>query len=110
MSSEAAYRRVHIMIPTELLSTLDATVGERRRSHFIVEAISTELRRRRLKKALAEMNGSLANVDIPGWETRESAAAWVRALRAGTLDAQSEEEVALHFRASLGGGCVSLCR
>ena len=91
MSSEATYRRVHVMVPTELLSDLDATVGERRRSHFIVEAITTELRRRRLKQALAEMAGSLADVDIPGWETRESAAAWVRALRAGTLGTSSEE-------------------
>src|SRR5262245_31474975 len=92
MSSESAFRRVHVMVPTELLSALDATVGERRRSHFIVEAIATELRRRRLKRALTEMNGSLANVAIPGWETRDSAAAWVRALRAGTLAAQPEEE------------------
>jgi hypothetical protein len=37
------------------------------------------------------MEGSLANVDIPGWEKRESAAAWVRALRAGTLGAQAED-------------------
>jgi hypothetical protein len=90
MSSGAAYRRVHVMVPTELLSALDATVGERRRSHFIVEAIETELRRQRLRRALSEMEGSLANVDIPGWETRESAAAWVRALRDGTLGVQSE--------------------
>lgn len=90
MGSEAAHRRVHIMVPVNLLSALDATVGERRRSHFIVEAIATELRRRRLKSALAEMEGSLANVDIPGWETRESAAAWVRSLRDGTLGTPSE--------------------
>jgi hypothetical protein len=26
-------------------------------------------------------HGALADVDIPGWETPEAAAAWVRALR-----------------------------
>jgi hypothetical protein len=91
MHSETAYRRVHVLVPTELLSDLDAVVGERRRSQFIVEAVTTELRRRRLKQAIAEMAGSLADVDIPGWETQESAAAWVRALRDGTLGTQEED-------------------
>ncbi len=73
------------MVPSEHL-----IFGKRRRSH-VLEAIAPELRRRRLKKAIAEMAGSLADVDVPGWESRESAATWVRSLRAGTLEAQSKE-------------------
>jgi hypothetical protein len=106
MSSETAHRRVHVMVPTELLNTLDATVGQRRRSRFIVEAIATELWRRRLRAALKEMEGSLADVDIPGWETRESAAAWVRALRSGTLGVQSSETGAVEQSSSAGSVTV----
>jgi metal-responsive CopG/Arc/MetJ family transcriptional regulator len=76
-------RRVHVVLPDELIEAIDALVGQRRRSQFIAETVAEELRRRRLHAALDEMAGSLADVDIPGWETREAAAAWVRALRDG---------------------------
>jgi hypothetical protein len=79
------------MEKSELLVTLDATTAIERRSRFVAEAIAAQLRRRRLEKALAEMAGSLADVDIPGWESRESAAAWVRALRAGTLGTHRDD-------------------
>jgi hypothetical protein len=32
------------------------------------------------------MAGSLADVDIPGWDASEAAAEWVRALRSGCID------------------------
>jgi hypothetical protein len=70
-------------MPNDLVEAIDTLVGKRRRSQFIAEAVAAELRRRRLSAALAEMKGSLADVDIPGWETPESAAEWVRALRRG---------------------------
>jgi hypothetical protein len=82
-TNRAKPRRTHVLLPEALLDEIDALVGSRRRSSFIAEAIAAELRRCRLKAAVAEMDGALADVDIPGWETPEAAAAWVRALRDG---------------------------
>jgi metal-responsive CopG/Arc/MetJ family transcriptional regulator len=83
MVTDARQRRAHIVMPTELVEEIDAQVGPRRRSRFVQEAVEEKLRRQRLQTSLAEMAGSLADVDIPGWETQESAAEWVRALRRG---------------------------
>lgn len=74
-------RRAHVVLPDELVKEVDEHVGQRRRSRFIQEAVEEKLGRRQLKTALAEMNGALAGVEIPGWETPESAVEWVRSLR-----------------------------
>jgi len=87
-------RRIHIVMPGDLVAAIDALVGQRRRSQFIAETISAELRRRRLDAALAEMDGALADFDIPGWETPEAAAAWVRALRDGDEVPRTAESAA----------------
>jgi len=76
-------RRAHIVMPAELIEAVDAQVGPRGRSQFVQEAVAEKLRRQRILADLDEMAGSLANVDIPGWETPEAAAEWVRALRRG---------------------------
>lgn len=94
MSVEAKQRRVHVVMPEELIEAVDALVGRRRRSQFIAETVAAELRRRRLGAALAEMDGALADFDIPGWETPEAAVAWVRALRDGAEVTQVSESVA----------------
>ena len=83
MVTDAGQRRAHIVMPTELVEEIDAQVGPRRRSRFVQEAVEEKLRRQRLQTSLSEMAGSLADVDIPGWETPEAAAEWVRALRRG---------------------------
>lgn len=83
MGVDTRHRRVQVVMPKDLVESVDALVGKRRRSQFIAGAVTAELRRRRLRVALAEMGGSLAGVDIPGWETPEAAAEWVRALRRG---------------------------
>lgn len=83
MTSSSRLKRTHVLLPEDLLDDVDALVGARRRSSFIADAVMSEVRRRRLKAAVAEMDGALADVDIPGWETPEAAAAWVRALRDG---------------------------
>jgi hypothetical protein len=70
-------------MPAELVEEIDAQVGPRKRSRFVQEAVEEKLRRQRLQTSLAEMAGSLADVDIPGWETPEAAAEWVRGLRRG---------------------------
>jgi hypothetical protein len=73
--------RVHVVMPDELVAEIDARVGKRGRSRFVTEAIEDRLRRQRALEAFDEFAGSLADVDIPGWETPESAAQWVRDMR-----------------------------
>jgi hypothetical protein len=83
MSVDLKTRRAHIVMPAELVEEIDARVGPRKRSQFVQEAVEEKLRRQRLQASLAEMAGSLADFDIPGWETSEAAVEWVRAQRRG---------------------------
>lgn len=83
MAERRASRRVHVMLPAEVVEEIDRLVGPRKRSRFIADAVAGEVRRQRQRAALAEMDGILADDDIPGWETPEAAAEWVRALRRG---------------------------
>lgn len=75
--------RTHVVLPKELVEGIDELVGQRHRSQFIADAAKEMLRRRRLIVAADDVRGSLANVDIPGWETPESTSEWVRAQRRG---------------------------
>ena len=73
--------RTHVVMPKEVVDEIDDLVGPRRRSEFLTELAQKELRRRRLLEAFDRAAGSLAEVEIPGWETSESAEEWVRNLR-----------------------------
>ena len=74
-------RRAHVVMPDILLREIDARVGPRRRSEFIQEAIEEKLGRLRRVEAFERVVGSVADGDIPEWETHESTAEWLRALR-----------------------------
>jgi hypothetical protein len=73
------------------VKSVDELVGRRRRSRFFTEAVQEKVDRLRLARLAEKMAGSLADVDIPGWETKESAAEWVRASR--RLDDESLKEI-----------------
>lgn len=73
--------RTHVIIPKELVNSVDELVGKRSRSRFFTEAVEEKLGRARLAKAARKLVGSLSGVDIPGWESSKSAAEWVRASR-----------------------------
>ena len=73
--------RTHVLLPRDLVTRLDAVAGPRRRSEFVAEALRKELDRQRLVETMERAIGSLADVDIPGWETSESTREWVRAQR-----------------------------
>jgi hypothetical protein len=73
--------RAHVVLPTEVLQEVDALVGPRHRSEFFVEAVREKAARERLRRAAYKLGGSLADSDIPGWETSETAREWVRSLR-----------------------------
>jgi hypothetical protein len=76
----------HVVVPKDLVESIDSTVGRGARSRFLVEAAEEKLARIRRLKAFSKVAGSLASVDIPGWETSEGAAAWVSASRRADED------------------------
>jgi metal-responsive CopG/Arc/MetJ family transcriptional regulator len=73
--------RTHVIIPRELVDAVDGLVGRRGRSKFIAEAVEDKMAHIRLAQAAKKAAGSLVDVYIPGWETSEAAAEWVRASR-----------------------------
>jgi hypothetical protein len=85
--------RVEVALPRDLVERVDAAVGPESRGRFIADAVEDRLqqgavaeaeRQRRIAAAMAALSsvaGSLEDVDIPGWETSESAAEWVHRLR-----------------------------
>jgi metal-responsive CopG/Arc/MetJ family transcriptional regulator len=73
--------RTHVLLPVDLVDEIDAVVGQRKRSRFIAEAVAEKLRRSRLESALDELERTPAVLEVPGWETSESAAQWVAAQR-----------------------------
>jgi metal-responsive CopG/Arc/MetJ family transcriptional regulator len=74
--------RTHIVMPKDLVDEVDRRVGPRQRSAFVVEAVEEKLRQVRRLEIARKAAGSLAEVEIPGWETTASTVAWVRRLRA----------------------------
>lgn len=73
--------RTHVILPQDLVSSIDKLVGSRNRSKFLAEAAKKELKRLKLIEAFHEVAGSLKDVNIPGWETPQSAARWVHDIR-----------------------------
>ncbi len=73
--------RAHIVLPDDLVETIDRLVGKRRRSAFIAEAARDRVRREGLLRALKETAGVLKAEDHPEWADSRKVAAWVRKLR-----------------------------
>jgi hypothetical protein len=73
--------RAHIVLPDDLIQEVDGLVGPRQRSKFVAEAVREKLRRERVRRAFDEVAGSLAQNEIPGWESPAAAVDWVRSLR-----------------------------
>ena len=73
--------RILIVIDKALLVEVDRLAGSRNRGEFIADGMAKKVAQERLLKAALKAAGSLADVDVPGWETPESTVEWVRALR-----------------------------
>lgn len=71
--------RLHIQLPDELVAELDARIGARRRSPFLVGLI-----RRALDddQRWDELEAAIGSIDDHGHEWDENPADWVRAQRA----------------------------
>jgi hypothetical protein len=72
-------QRTHIIIPSDLLREIDALVGPRGRSAFLLETAREEVRRRKLLRFLESERPAWEAEDHP--ELAEGAAPWVRQLR-----------------------------
>lgn len=83
--------RTHIVLPKELVEDVDRVVGLRHRSEFVAEAVAEKLSRERLRRAAHRLGGTLANKDIPGWESTASAVEWVRTLRRESEESLTSE-------------------
>lgn len=72
--------RTHILIPEDLVREIDALVGPRGRSAFIVETARNEVRRKKLLDFLSSNEPAWKDENHP--ELADGAAKWVRKLRA----------------------------
>lgn len=76
--------RAHIIIPDELLQEIDALVGPRGRSAFLLETAREEVRRRKLLRFFENAEPAWRDMDHP--ELKQGSAAWVRKLRSENED------------------------
>ncbi len=72
-------QRAHIVLPETLVQHIDALVGPRGRSAFLVECAEAEVRRRRLLQFLQDDTPAWKDEDHP--ELANGTYAWVRSLR-----------------------------
>jgi hypothetical protein len=68
-------KRTHIVIPDQLAQEIDAVVGKRGRSSFLVTAAMHELSRLRQLQAIESIAGFWKDKDHP--ELKDGAATWV---------------------------------
>lgn len=73
--------RLHAVLPANLLEQIDADAGFGGRSEFVTKAVERVLRRRRLLRALDEIERTGGWVHNPEWATPELTSQWVRTLR-----------------------------
>jgi hypothetical protein len=72
-------KRTHVLLPENLLREIDALVGPRGRSSFLVETARQEVRRQKLLHFLESKDPSWKDEEHS--ELGDDAAAWVRGLR-----------------------------
>jgi hypothetical protein len=72
-------KRAHVLLPEDLLREIDALVGPRGRSSFLVETAREEVRRQKLLRFLKNEERAWKDEDHP--ELAGGAASWVRKLR-----------------------------
>jgi hypothetical protein len=72
-------KRAHILLPQDLVREIDAIVGPRGRSAFLVETAREAVRRQRLLAFLRSKEPAWKDEDHP--ELKNGAGAWVRKLR-----------------------------
>ena len=88
--------RTHITLPAELLARIDALVGERGRSKYIVEALETRVRIDRQLAAFEALMAAPPRTSPAAWDGQD-AAEWVhnerRKMTQRELDLELEHPV-----------------
>lgn len=74
-------KRAHVLLPDDLLREIDALVGPRGRSAFLVETARSEVRRQKLLQFLESKGPAWNSKKEDHPEMAEGAGAWVRKLR-----------------------------
>jgi hypothetical protein len=74
-------KRTHLILPEELLAEIDALVGQRWRSAFLVDVLREEVRRRRLLQMLDDPEPIWKDEDHP--ELAGGSETWVRKTAGG---------------------------
>jgi hypothetical protein len=72
-------KRAHVLLPYDLIREIDAIVGPRGRSAFLVETAQEAVRRRKLLQFLESDASGWKDADHP--ELSRGAGTWVRQLR-----------------------------
>ena len=75
-------QRAHIVIPAEFLAKIDAEVGPRKRSAYIIELAQAEYRRRKLLAFLESKEPVMRDEDHPELAAMGTVA-WVKSQRRG---------------------------
>ena len=75
-----ATSRTRVVLPSKLAREIDALVGPRKRTKFLIETAESEIRRRKLLKFLDRNEPAWHEKDHPEI-AEEGAAAWVHNLR-----------------------------
>jgi hypothetical protein len=75
-------QRAHIVIPQDLLDDIDALVGTRGRSAFLVETARAEVKKRRLLAFLQSTDPVMKDEDYPELAAMGTLA-WVKMMRSG---------------------------
>ena len=73
--------RTHVILPEDLVRSVDALAGKGKRSQFIEEAIREKVRIDTLRAALKATAGAFSAKDHPHRDTPEKVASWVRESR-----------------------------
>ncbi|MDQ3448002.1 MAG: hypothetical protein M3432_02335 [Chloroflexota bacterium] len=79
-----ALTRTNVTLPEELMREVDALAGPRGRSAFVAAAVTYQVKRERLRKALDETRGIM--VGTPAEMTPDEVIAWVDELRSDDRD------------------------
>ena len=74
--------RFHVILPRDLLTTLDRVAGKGKRSEFITQALREKLTHELQGEALRTTAGVLGGSRHAEWETSEKTAEWVKNLEA----------------------------
>lgn len=79
----AVKERMNLYITKSIMDDLRHAIPARERTHFVEEVLARELRRRKLKAALAASAGAWKDEDHPKLATFEDANRWLEESRKG---------------------------